>query len=87
MAISNYDRVSKVMDLLKAGLQPFVEREMKAQHNQLWLQEARASVAETQVHLFTGSAELAKSVGLRASRRIVLFNGPIECRLLKYELY
>jgi putative N6-adenine-specific DNA methylase len=38
-------------------------------------------------YLFTGSAELAKSVGLRASRRIVLFNGPIECRLLKYELY
>jgi putative N6-adenine-specific DNA methylase len=37
--------------------------------------------------LFTGSAELAKCVGLRASRRIVLFNGPIECRLLKYELY
>jgi predicted AAA+ superfamily ATPase len=57
MAISNYDRVTKVMDLLKAGLQPFVEREMKAQHNQLWLQEARASVAETQTHLFTGSAE------------------------------
>jgi predicted AAA+ superfamily ATPase len=57
MAISNYDRVTKVMDLLKAGLQPFVEREMKAQHSQLWLQEARASVAETQAHLFTGSAE------------------------------
>jgi len=57
MATTNYDRVSKVMDLLKAGLQPFVEREMKAQHSQLWLQEARASVAETQAHLFTGSAE------------------------------
>src|ERR1039458_10496959 len=57
MAISNYDRVTKVMDLLKAGMQPFVEREMKAQHRQLWLQEARASVAETQAHLFTGSAE------------------------------
>lgn len=37
--------------------------------------------------LFTGSAELAKSVGLKASRRIVLYNGPLECRLLKYELY
>lgn len=37
--------------------------------------------------VFTGSADLAKCVGLRASRRIVLFNGPIECRLLKYELY
>ncbi len=38
-------------------------------------------------YLFTGNPELAKSVGLKASRRIVLFNGPIECRLLKYELY
>jgi putative N6-adenine-specific DNA methylase len=38
-------------------------------------------------YLFTGSADLAKCVGLRASRRIVLFNGPIECRLLRYELY
>jgi putative N6-adenine-specific DNA methylase len=38
-------------------------------------------------YLLTGSADLAKCVGLRASRRIVLFNGPIECRLLKYELY
>jgi putative N6-adenine-specific DNA methylase len=38
-------------------------------------------------YLFTGSADLAKCVGLRASRRIVLFNGPIECRLLKYDLY
>jgi len=38
-------------------------------------------------YLFTGNPELAKVVGLKASRRIVLFNGPIECRLLKYELY
>lgn len=38
-------------------------------------------------YLFTGSPELAKSVGLKASRRFVLYNGAIECRLLKYELY
>jgi putative N6-adenine-specific DNA methylase len=38
-------------------------------------------------YLFTGSPRLAGSVGLKASRRIVLFNGPIECRLLRYELY
>jgi putative N6-adenine-specific DNA methylase len=38
-------------------------------------------------YLLTGSQELAKCVGLKASRRFVLFNGPIECRLLKYELY
>ncbi|MFL5814125.1 MAG: class I SAM-dependent RNA methyltransferase [Bdellovibrionia bacterium] len=38
-------------------------------------------------YIFTGSPDLAKSVGLKASRRYVLFNGAIECRLLKYDLY
>jgi len=37
--------------------------------------------------VLTGNVELAKYIGLRASRRFVLFNGPIECRLLRYELY
>jgi putative N6-adenine-specific DNA methylase len=37
--------------------------------------------------LLVGNLELAKSIGLRASRRIVLFNGPIECRLLRFDLY
>jgi len=37
--------------------------------------------------ILTGNPALAKRVGLRASRRIPFFNGPIECRLLKYELY
>ena len=29
MAITNYERVGKAMELLKAGLAPFVEREFK----------------------------------------------------------
>ena len=37
--------------------------------------------------LLVGNRELANNVGLKAKRRIPLFNGPIECRLLKYELY
>ena len=37
--------------------------------------------------VLTGNLELAKYIGLKASRRFVLFNGPIECRLLRYELY
>ena len=37
--------------------------------------------------VLTGNLELAKYIGLKASRRFVLFNGAIECRLLKYELY
>lgn len=38
-------------------------------------------------YLLTANPELAKHVGLRASRRIVLYNGPIECRMLRYDLY
>lgn len=40
-----------------------------------------------QGYVFTGEPELAKVIGLKASRRFVLFNGAIECRLLKYDLY
>lgn len=38
-------------------------------------------------YIFTGNLQLAKHVGLRTSQRITFFNGSIECRLLKYELY
>ena len=37
--------------------------------------------------VFTGNLEAAKSIGLKPARRVPLFNGPIDCRLLKYELY
>lgn len=37
--------------------------------------------------VFTGNPELAKAVGLKPSRKFPLWNGPIECRLLKYDLY
>ncbi|HEX2572034.1 MAG TPA: bifunctional 23S rRNA (guanine(2069)-N(7))-methyltransferase RlmK/23S rRNA (guanine(2445)-N(2))-methyltransferase RlmL [Polyangia bacterium] len=36
--------------------------------------------------VLTGERELAKQVGLRPSRRWVLYNGAIECRLLEYPL-
>lgn len=38
-------------------------------------------------YIFTGNMDLAKKIGLKASRRFVFFNADIECRLLKYELY
>jgi putative N6-adenine-specific DNA methylase len=38
-------------------------------------------------YIFTGNLDLAKKVGLRTDRRITFFNGPIECRLLEYDLY
>lgn len=38
-------------------------------------------------YIFTGNPDLAKKIGLRASRRIEFFNGKLDCRLLQYELY
>ena len=38
-------------------------------------------------YIFTGNLDLAKQVGLKTKRRISFFNGPIECRLLEYDLY
>src|SRR5712692_3945763 len=52
MATTNYERVGKGLELLKDGLQPFVEREMKAQHAQLWFEQAKAAVSESQASLF-----------------------------------
>jgi predicted AAA+ superfamily ATPase len=53
MAITNHERIAKALDLLKDGLQPFVEREMKAQHAQRWFDEVKAAVHEHQANLFS----------------------------------
>ncbi len=37
--------------------------------------------------LFTGNLEMLKVVGLKTSKRQILFNGDIECRLAEYSLY
>ena len=37
--------------------------------------------------LLVGEPSLARQIGLKPTRKIPLFNGPIECRLLKFELY
>jgi len=52
MAITNYERVGKALELLKEGLIPFVERELKSQHAQQWIEQAKASVSDTQAKLF-----------------------------------
>jgi len=38
-------------------------------------------------YVFTGNPELAKKIGLRASRKIEFYNGRLDCRLMEYELY
>ncbi|MBW2503038.1 MAG: RNA methyltransferase [Deltaproteobacteria bacterium] len=37
--------------------------------------------------ILSGNLALAKEVGLKPAKRIVLYNGPIECRLLKFEIF
>lgn len=38
-------------------------------------------------YIFTGNLDLAKKIGLQASRRFEFFSGKLDCRLLQYELY
>ncbi len=38
-------------------------------------------------YVFTGNPELAKKIGLKASRKIEFYNGRLDCRLMEYELY
>jgi 23S rRNA G2445 N2-methylase RlmL len=38
-------------------------------------------------YIFTGNMDLAKKIGLRASRRLEFYTAKIDCRLLEYELY
>lgn len=38
-------------------------------------------------YIFTGNPDLAKKIGLRASRKMEFYNGKLDCRLLEYDLY
>lgn len=38
-------------------------------------------------YIFTGNPDLAKKIGLRASRKIEFYSAKLDCRLLEYELY
>jgi putative N6-adenine-specific DNA methylase len=37
--------------------------------------------------IFTGNLDLAKKIGLKTSSKIPFYNGKLDCRLLKFELY
>lgn len=38
-------------------------------------------------YIFTGNLDLAKKIGLRATRRIEFYSAKLDCRLLEYDLY
>lgn len=46
MAITNHERVGRALTLLRNGLYPFVEREMKAKYGDRWLIPASASLPD-----------------------------------------
>lgn len=49
MAITNHERVGKSLELLKAGLGPFVERELKARYGDGWAFEAKDVLSDTRL--------------------------------------
>ncbi|MFP5271999.1 Swt1 family HEPN domain-containing protein [Coleofasciculus sp.] len=46
MAISNHERVGRALNLLRDGLYPFIEREMKANFGERWLSAASACLPD-----------------------------------------
>src|SRR5947208_15425439 len=56
MAITNQERVGKAMDLLRDGLRPFAERELKAKHSDRWAVEVKAALAGRQLGQSKGDA-------------------------------
>ncbi len=56
MASTNHERVGKALDMLKDGLRPFVEREMKAQYQQAWFEEFRQTLPLQQTSFFPDEA-------------------------------
>jgi len=92
MAVTNQERVGKALELLKAGLVPFVERELKAQDAQGWLNIVRQSVHETQMRLFQSeksvkwdAASLLSVLANQWERSFKRILGPAE-RNLVFEL-
>ena len=72
MAITNHERVGKALELLRAGLTPFVEREFKAKFGDGWAFEIRESLTDTRLGAGKGetindvaAGENAGDVGLR----------------------
>ena len=51
------------------------------------MSERFRSLRDASVAIFSGTPDIETAMGRRPSRWIMLFNGPIECRLLVYERY
>ena len=47
----------------------------------------KAKYAGWEVYWITSDLEAIKSIGLRPSRKWNLFNGELECKLLRFDMY
>jgi predicted AAA+ superfamily ATPase len=63
MAISNHERVGKALELLKEGLRPFVERELKTYHGDRWTSEVKEVLSDTR--LGGGKADAMQDVAVQ----------------------
>jgi putative N6-adenine-specific DNA methylase len=48
--------------------------------------DAFRRLSRHRITVLSGSAELERAIRLKPSRMLIVFNGPIECRLLNYEV-
>lgn len=63
MSISNHERVSKALELLKKGLRPFVEREMESKHGKFWEAEIEEILSDTR--LGDGKGDVLEDVAVQ----------------------
>ena len=47
MALSNHERIGKALDLLAAGLKPFVGRELQTIYPDIWFKETQRTLMES----------------------------------------
>lgn len=51
MAVTNHERIGKMLELLRSGLGPFVKRELENSYQENWLEEARRHLKNSQLQL------------------------------------
>ena len=59
MAITNHERVGKALELLKDGVAPFLERELKSEYQQRWFDEVKTMLSPQQL-TFAGTEKNPK---------------------------
>ncbi len=62
MSITNRERIGRALDLLGDELYPYIEREMKAEYGDQWLEVAAATIPESYLHNKTAEQALKTDV-------------------------